>query len=481
MNMRIYLLIVLSFVVYTTSLAQSYHAAYGSNYTSSINLTNNPGSIVSSPYKWDLTLFGTQVKSATNTFTLHNYSLLSSPANAAWELNQGNFARKADINLNTNLLNARISLSRTKAIAFGANLRSYTRLRTSVFNFIDTLVNITNFFEINPATTTYNARFISSSWIELFGTYGQTVIDNAKERLNAGITLKLSRGISGGYARVQDVTVNTIPPQPGNTRYQVFTGSATYGYSSNYDPIIDDTTNIFRDFLTNSQAGISFDFGLEYLIKDQGVHTFNDQDDGYYEYDWKIGISLLDLGFQQYRYGLKSLQVGGPKANLTNTALDNKFTPASGFKAFRDSLSTTVTAASGFSGNFTVINPTRLVINVDRYLINNFYLNGELSINVSPLAGDKRLFVREMNFLTLTPRWEKPNLGAYLPMQYNNAGKFWIGAAVKAGPLLLGVHNLANLFSKTKTQNGGGYLAIILHPWKSIEERKDKRLNCPEL
>src|SRR5688572_21001310 len=106
--MRIYLLIILILSECTTSLAQDYHAAYGSNYTSSLNLTNNPGSILSSPYKWDLTLFGTQMKSATNTFTLRDYSLLSSPANALWSLNAGEFARKADINFNTNLLNARI-------------------------------------------------------------------------------------------------------------------------------------------------------------------------------------------------------------------------------------------------------------------------------------------------------------------------------------------------------------------------------------
>jgi hypothetical protein len=467
------------FVVYISSIAQGYHAAYGSNYTSSINLTNNPAAILTSPYKWDLTLFGTQVKSVTNAYTIHNYSLLSSPANAAWSLNEGNFARKADLNFNTNVFNTRIALSRTKAIAFGANLRGYTRLRTSSFNFIDTLQSITNFFRINPNTTSYQANLISSNWIELFGSYGQTIVDNDKERLNAGVTLKLSRGISGGFARVQNINVTRVT-QPGGTSYQLSSGAVSYGYSSNYDPWINDSTQTFMNFLTNSQAGISFDLGLEYIIKNQTVKTFYDDED-YYAYDWKIGISLLDIGFNQYRYGLKSLQAANPKSNITNTELEQKFSTVSGLEAFRDSLGTIANYSTGFAGNFTIVNPMRLVINVDRPLINNFYLNGEASIDLSSLAGDQRFFAKELSFLTVTPRWETKHLGAYLPVQYNNAGKFWIGAAIKAGPLLLGIHNLSNIFSKNKVQNGGGYLAIILHAWNKNGSRSDKRLDCPKL
>ena len=54
--------------------------------------------------------------------------------------------------------------------------------------------------------------------------------------------------------------------------------------------------------------------------------------------------------------------------------------------------------------------------------------------------------------ITITPRWETKKLGAYLPIQFNNQNQFWMGAALKAGPLLIGVHNLANLFSKSSVQ-----------------------------
>jgi hypothetical protein len=119
------------------------------------------------------------------------------------------------------------------------------------------------------------------------------------------------------------------------------------------------------------------------------------------------------------------------------------------------------------------------VINVDRFLSDAFYFNAELSLNLSPIAGSKYYHVEEINFLTLTPRWETKNLGVYLPIQLNAAGNFWVGGAFKAGPLLLGVHNWANIFAKDKMQRGGGYVALVIRPGKIIEKKRDRRLNCP--
>ena len=69
--------------------------------------------------------------------------------------------------------------------------------------------------------------------------------------------------------------------------------------------------------------------------------------------------------------------------------------------------------------------------------------------------------------LAVTPRWETRLLGAYLPVLLNTKNQLWVGGAIKAGPLLLGTHNLANLFSKNKSANGGFYLALTFRPGKN--------------
>jgi hypothetical protein len=127
------------------------------------------------------------------------------------------------------------------------------------------------------------------------------------------------------------------------------------------------------------------------------------------------------------------------------------------------------------------MNPARLVVNVDKYLFDAFYVNADLSVNLTPLA-KKYLYVTDLNLLTVTPRWETRRLGFYMPFMVNAQGRFWVGSAFKAGPLLLGIHNWANVFSKNKMQNGGGYLALVIRPGKKItgRARADKRYECPE-
>lgn len=480
--MKKILISLIAYGICNQSIAQNYHAVNGSSLAGSITVHNNPASILSAPYRWDVTLFGTQVKSATNAFTIHNYSLLSSPANSRYSIDAGDYARKADLNFNTNLLNARFAINRNKAIALGMNARGYARVRTSGFNFIDTLEDINNFFIINPTVSSYKADVVSSSWIEIYASYSQTIWDDTRGRLNAGVTLKAMRGISGGYAKLQNVQISTVSEPGGGLGYQIASGDLAYGYSANYDKYIDESLGkqSFMNFLTNTEGGLSMDIGVEYLVKTQAVNTFYDEDDGYYEYEWKIGLSLLDIGRNQFKHGRESARAINPRNTVTADTLQQKFETVQDFAGFNDSLATIVNNYSSlaFSPKFIINNPTRLVLNVDRYLFNDFYLNGEVSFNLSSLAGKKNWYVRELNFLTVTPRWETRRWGAYLPIQYNSAGKFWIGGAFKAGPVLLGIHNLSNLFLKNNMQNGGGYLAIIIRAGKKTENARYKKVDC---
>jgi len=474
------LLLLLSFGACIVAFTQNYHAVQGSSNEAGLNVGNNPAAIVNSPFTWDITLFGTQLKSITNAFTIHNYSLLSSPGKSEYALDNGEYARKADISFNTNLLNARFALSRKRALAFGINLRGYASLHTGSYNYTDTLRDINDFIRINELTPSLNGQLASSSWIEIFGTYGQTVLDNETGRLNAAVTLKVNRGLSGATARVTDVAVNK-DLLPDGINYALRSGRVDYGYSSNYDHLQSNQPGAqnTNDFLSHTEGGASLDLGVEYLIKTQAVTSFHDDDDGYYEYEWKIGVSLLDIGFASYKYGRNSFIAANPKSGITSGMLEDKFYYTDNIEDFKDSLATVVQSFTSRRGKFGILHPARAVLNVDKYLLDNFFINADLSLNLSTLAGGEKAYVRELNLLTVTPRWETRLWAAYLPLQYNNGGKFWVGAAFKAGPLLLGIHNLSNIFSKTSVQDGGGYLAIIIRPWKTRRWGKSREVYCP--
>jgi hypothetical protein len=458
--------------------AQNYTATNGSSYIGSLNVHNNPSAIVNSPFKWDLTLFGLQDKHTTNTIKVFNYSLLSNPAKSEYMISGGQFSRHADLNFNLNLFNSRIALNKRSAIAFGANLRSYVNMTSGPYNYLDSISQFGHFFVLNEGAQNMKLDMASSSWAELHASYGRTIIDNEYRRLNAGITLKLNKGLSGAFTNLANGNFIRTGSNPAS--YRVTDAALDFGYSSNFDEW--DSLKNFqqnsRNFFSLTEAGGSVDIGVEWLVKLQSVRSVIDDDD-HFDYDWKIGLSVLDVGYGQYSFGQYSTRARNINSNVTDVLLDQVFdSTISSVGVFRDSLSKLFGDMGRYVGKFRVTHPTRLVLNVDKFITEAFFVNADISVNISSLSSGPNKRVNDMNVVTLTPRWETRKKGFYLPVYFNTRNQLWIGGAVRFGPVLFGVHNWSNIFSTKKIQRGGGYLAIILKAKEIIGSKTDKRLDC---
>jgi len=475
--MRCLLFISCALLLVQKGKSQYYMGLNGTYYTGSLNVHNNPAAIVNSPFKWDLTIFGIQDKHTTNIADVHNYSLLSNPANSEYEISAGEYKRKGDVNVNINLLNYRHALSQRSAFAVGLNFRSYTRVRSSRYNFYDTLQSFRDFFFLNENNRSdMSVDMASGSWMEVYGTYGQTIIDNDQFRVNAGGTLKINKGLSGGYLQLRGGAFSKTGTFPDT--YLVNGAALDFSYSANYDQLDNDKDFSVRDFISQTKLGFSVDMGLELLIK-RPYTTNRQREEEYYDYDWKIGVSLLDAGFSSYQHGKYNTKVSGLKAGITNETLDQKFdSTITTFGQFRDSLVTLFGVSTQNAGDFKIIHPMRLVVNIDKFITEALFVNADLSIGIASLTPLKSSYLKDLSLLTVTPRWETRKKGFYLPIQYSSANQLWIGGAVRLGPVLFGLHNFANLFSKTKMQRGIGYLAIILKSSDLTGEKADKRLDC---
>ena len=131
------------------SKAQDYQGIQGSPFAGSLGIANNPASILNTPFSWDVTIFSTQLKNTTNAVTVTNFSYLSHQDSLDYHWNNGYMKRYGAFNYNVHLLNVRLALGHKQAIAFGANLKSYGVVRTSPFNYNDTIGNFNQFFSIN--------------------------------------------------------------------------------------------------------------------------------------------------------------------------------------------------------------------------------------------------------------------------------------------------------------------------------------------
>lgn len=463
-----------------SSQAQDYHAIEGSPYAGAIGVANNPASIVNTPYPWDITVFSLQETNTTNALKFSDFGYLT-PGIIRYTWVNGPLARYAAFNFNVHLLNVRLSVGRNQSICFGANIRGYGAARTGKVNYNDTLRNMNEFFNLNEGTT-YDASLVSSSWVEGFISYARTLVDNAYGRLNGGVTLKPSRGISGVYAQLSGGSVDRNVTS-GNplTIYNLAAGTGHYGYSNNYDywKTSQSTFQNIKDFLGHTQLGAAADLGVEYLVKPQTVNVYG-EGDSYYDYDWKIGASLLDLGYNKFQYGSQSRVARNPNTSVTDSALDEKFARVNSLADFNDSMATIVKTFYASPGEFKIWDPARLVINIDRPLPGHFAVNTNLTLNLGGSNTGRRLFTKDITLLSVTPRWEVKRLGAYLPLEVTTNGKVWIGGAFKAGPLLMGIDNWSNLLTKTKLANGGIYLALVIRPGKGFSFREEKRYTCPK-
>jgi hypothetical protein len=476
MNAIIFVLFVLPFVV----RGQNYSAINGSSFIGSLNVHNNPSAILNSPFKWDITVLGIQDKHTTNALRIVNYSLLSNAAKSQYEIREGTFKRYGDLNANINLFNTRVALNKKTAIAFGANLKSYLSFRTGSYHFIDTLKRFGDFFAQNPGLRHAQAEMATSTWAELYGSFARTIIDDEVKRLNAGITLKVNRGVSGAFMDLSEGNFDTAPGANPVT-YRITGGALDFGYSSNYDRW--DSKRRFQDnarnFLSFTETGFSFDIGAEYLVKLPNISNVFDEDP-YFDYNWKIGLALLDIGYGQYHFGEHSTSARNVKPGVTDLILDEVLdSTINDLPQLRDSLSNVFDILRTYGGKFRVNHPARLVLNVDKFVIESFYINADLSINLSKLTNGTNKKVTDLNLLTITPRWETRKLGYYLPVSFNNHHQLWVGGAIRIGPVLFGVHNWSNLFSSRKTHRGGGYLALILKASDLIKDKTDRRLECP--
>ncbi|MDZ4795515.1 MAG: hypothetical protein SGI83_14635 [Bacteroidota bacterium] len=493
-RLRFFLLVLCSIIALPSLRAQNYQALHGSSYAGSLGVANNPASIVHVPFAWDITPLAVQLKHSTNAFVVNGASLLS-PGGAEVLGIPGNRKRVLLANQDIRLFNARIRLSPQSAIAFGASIRNYLSANTSVVNWQEFFADLRNFIDINTNNFPLSATARAGAWAELHGSYARTLINKDAMLLNAGITLKVNKGLGGGYLTADELAVvpGTVNGDPG---YYVTGGNLAYGYSSNLDDLdgARGFSAIRKQLLKRTFASVSASLGAELIIP----ADIEGDEGNNYAYDLKLGVSLLDLGYNTYQYSNNSRLAILNKANISDSLVQSTFEGLSGVDDLPDSLQVVAGSTSTIGGYFQLYQPMRIVINADKHVSGHFFINGELTIPLTAaleIGEKKKLFFREMNLLAITPRYETKTIGFYLPMLYNTNKQFWIGGAFKAGPLLLGVHNLGNLFSKNKLQNGGGYLALTFRPGKKqqqtdkqqnlqskkLSRRERKNLDCPVL
>lgn len=452
--------------------AQNFIPFHGTPYSGSMASDYNPAAALNSPNKWEITFFGLQGRNNTNGVKLLNIGLLSAvPDTLAYESKAGDMSRYYNASMQMHLMHLTYKLNDISALSFGINLKAVGNAYSSSFFYADSIKGWKKFFDNNRHVNSYSGNFQAASWVEYNLGYSRVISDDDIGKWQAGLELHINMPLAAAFGTLRN---GSVLYDPTTDIYHLESVKASYGYSANVD-LLDNKNSVQqnrKDFMQNSHMNLGFAAGVEYT---RYLDDFSGSEvDENRFYAWKLGVALLDVGSNAYDYSNKSFVFTGFNKDANHMQL-NKFDNVKNIRQLQDSLRT-IGDVDSLKGSFLVKQPSRVVVNYDKYLTGNFYVNAEMQWHLQQVKNIE-VNTRGTGFLSITPRWETKNLGVYLPFQLTTEGNFWIGLGFKAGPLVMGFDNLAWLLGKKGFPNGGGYLALQIRPWKRSEKEV---LPCPK-
>jgi len=479
--------IVCAVVCVSITNAQNYHALAGSPYAGVESIFHNPASSINQAFKWDITLFSVQATVSNKAFVVDNSSFQSLRygsipyKEARVVLTNGYEKRSLNGNADGSILNFRCRLNNKSAFTFGLRGRGFLQAYADPFIYSDTIHSLKSWADVNKSVPSFNGNATHSGWMEVNFNYSRVYRDDEDTRITWGATLTVMKGLSGLEFNPRVMTYGSSVNGNNVPYYFINSGNLSYRYTENYD-LYDTNQSPRRNvstILNSSLNSFGLSIGVEYVLKNTSTSTFTSwgaPDWNAKNYDWKFGAAILDIGANYYRFGKDAAEKTIPTGLVTDS-LFNRYNIGK-LQTLRDTLLHSYKNSSHLNGHFTIYNPTRLVLSADKNLGNNFYVNGELTINFFSPYAQSISKLREENLVIVTPRWETKGLGLYFPTKLNADMQFWIGTAIKLGPLLVGLHDIDffNWFKKGDHQlNGGGYVMLSIHPF-----RKDKEEDsCP--
>jgi hypothetical protein len=278
------------------------------------------------------------------------------------------------------------------------------------------------------------------AWGEAGLHYGQSLVETPKGQLNIGGTLKYLAGMDAYFvksAKLSDVVKysDSILVSNSAVTYGIATGLESD--LSGYKPQV-------------NGHGVGLDVGVEYKIASQDKQK---------PYQWKFGVSLMDLGF--IRFGKNAQK---HKVNVAQT-FDILTASYEDIESIEDLYTINSTEAlndplqSKVADKFNLLTPAGISFQVDYAVHPMFYINATLNRRIR-FDGPQ---VERENFLSLTPRVEHKWFELGLPLVLYNDVEPRLGMWVRLAYLTVGSDNFTSLVMKQKKLHGTDiYMAVNL-------------------
>ena len=295
-----------------------------------------------------------------------------------------------------------------KKNSFG--IHSATRLYANVNRVPSVLVELINDGNTDDVKDgTYrmkNGRFKSMTWGEIGVSYGRILRNREYELITGGITINRLIGIQQSSLNIRNGVVN-VNQGVGTIRNL----DGRYSYT---------------DSKLNSGSGWGMDLGVTYKGMFDNVNKYlpHSRNGGcrVADYRYRLGISLLDLGYIRYKDGARYADL---KRTDTITI---------------DDLYNGNPEVLGQDGNsYTAFLPTAISLQGDFYLTDYVYLNARVN---QRLSVRNSFGVERSNLIAVAPRFESRWITASIPLTLSNYTVPQAGFYLRLGYLSIGTDHI---------------------------------------
>ena len=407
--------LLLFFCCVNVSFSQENSGIVHSNYAPTNSVLINPSSIGDSKVFWEINLIGASLFIDNNYLYVPKSSVLSLALNANTVndpidiTTSGNKFAFTDLSLHGPSFYMNLG---KHAVGLTSQLRQVVDARNIDVSFAKFMLEGFNYKEQRGIEYTIsNSKINSMAWGEIGINYAYTFKQNNNNMYIGGISLKRLYGLYHIGTNIKDATL--IVPDTNNINLSNV--NAKYGFSN---PAL------------NAGRGWALDLGFTYKKTLDKVNSYIPYSikSGCKKsnYLYKLGISILDLGYLFYSsdsyYG--EVEGSGTWENyLSNEAGDDS-------DAYQDKIIASFSNNSNRKTSYNAQLPTALSVQFDYNFQNGIYINGSIIQNISLF---NNLGVNRQNLLVLTPRFELPRFEVALPLslkRYNSpsfglAFRFW--------------------------------------------------------
>lgn len=293
-------------------------------------------------------------------------------------------------------------------------------------------------------------------WTEIGLNLSKRLVKKRDHEIYGGVNLKYNIGFDGFYVKSEnDARVTAIT----DTTQQAVGGPVEYAFATG----LDRDNEGYTPGLNGSGFGI--DIGAQYIIK-----TFDER-----PYQWKLGASLLDLGYVTFTSNAEVHQV--PQGDnyiidyesLLETFTINHIVGEASTQIFGNPTESRV------GSSFIVYTPFALNLTADYSINPNWYWGMMITRRLDFSAK----VVERDNIMMTSLRYERKGfeLGANLSV-YNDIHPR-VGAWIRLGPLTMGSDNITSIFLNQPRLTGTDlYFALRMYPFRGKGYDKDPLENC---